>query len=465
MARTTVSQGDPGDAGESLRRGVLFRGELTDGEFAVPLRFRMKLAPSGDLDLAVRQIAMTKERLRRTWEWGDDQAGRFRNYTLTGESPAGMTCHSDTVIVTGSSTKFGPSGSFITLKLQYGEVVFHASRPDDRPSGLSLRRWLRDYGCWFRNETDTPLGVASVSGSRSINERGRVTGALVLNAPSGVADEGEWLAAGRALLDHLQNVLGFAGAQVLKAPVEEVVAAAGWTLIARNQSTPRNTNHPVFHPSALKDIFSQAASAHFAPPVAARNLPFAMEWFSMDAGYNEGRLVQVMTALENLIESNLPPERRRFLNRRAFGRVRGVLREAVATALNAEISKGGAPERADFLANLPAKLADLNRRPLLNKLLLLADQWDVPLADLPTDEIAAAISARNAIVHRGHYYDSETPPPPSERDLWNHIFMMREVVVRFVLTALGFSGKHLSFRRGEQTVDFPPKAGTRSLPT
>jgi hypothetical protein len=56
-------------------------------------------------------------------------------------------------------------------------------------------------------------------------------------------------------------------------------------------------------------------------------------------------------------------------------------------------------------------------------------------------------TARNAVVHRGHYYDDDTNAAENE-NLWEHILVTREVVVRFILTALGYKGRYISFLGG-----------------
>ena len=100
------------------------------------------------------------------------------------------------------------------------------------------------------------------------------------------------------------------------------------------------------------------------------------------------------------------------------------------------------------------KLEDLNRRPLKDKILLLALRWDVPMDGVSQEALAAAKRALDYILHRGRY----EPPEGSESDLIDHARLARELVVRFVLAALEFEGTYASPLTGERARLFRPSA-------
>jgi hypothetical protein len=91
-----------------------------------------------------------------------------------------------------------------------------------------------------------------------------------------------------------------------------------------------------------------------------------------------------------------------------------------------------------FRANLAGKMEDLNRRSFRDKVTLLAAQWNVPLNDIPSKGLEKAINARHRIIHRGQYYDDPTINQV-DPDLWEHIVLAREIIVRMVLTVIGFN--------------------------
>jgi hypothetical protein len=167
----------------------------------------------------------------------------------------------------------------------------------------------------------------------------------------------------------------------------------------------------------------------------------------MATTYNEVRLVNAMTALENMIDSNLTEEEALIEPRREFEKTRKVLRKVIRACLDR-----WSADRAEFAREeLGEKLLGLNRRPLRRKLYLLAARWSVPLDGITDAQIGQAIKARNAIVHSGHH-----PTERHEPDLWHHMTIVRELVVRFLLTAIGYRGQHISHVGGYHFAHFPP---------
>lgn len=141
--------------------------------------------------------------------------------------------------------------------------------------------------------------------------------------------------------------------------------------------------------------------------------------------------------------------------------VRVVLRrssvdQGLGKPISLELNPALAQAEGAMLSSLSGKMLDLNRRPLNEKILTLADRWGAPLGDLRTgDALARAIQARNTIVHRGWYY-GPVDGTPEQCNLWDHVLLMREIVIRFILTTLAFRGRHISFRGGQHDVAFPP---------
>lgn len=108
------------------------------------------------------------------------------------------------------------------------------------------------------------------------------------------------------------------------------------------------------------------------------------------------------------------------------------------------------------MSELNEKLPELNRRSFINKIYRLADRWSVPLVEISREEVSAAIQARNSIVHRGHYYDDGERSNDDLIELWDHVTHVRELVVRFLLTAVGYRGPYISYVGGFHNAQFPP---------
>jgi hypothetical protein len=135
-----------------------------------------------------------------------------------------------------------------------------------------------------------------------------------------------------------------------------------------------------------------------------------------------------------------------------FDKIRTKLRQVIKKCVE-KWTKEEAENAKDFVVELNERLADLNRRSIFQKIKTLSERWSVPLDGICDEEIRAAKRARDLIVHRGHYYEEENE---EREDLWGHVTIIREIVVRFLLTAIGYKGSYLSYHGGYHDADFPP---------
>jgi hypothetical protein len=116
----------------------------------------------------------------------------------------------------------------------------------------------------------------------------------------------------------------------------------------------------------------------------------------LTASNTKVRLVTAMAALENLL-ANLEEADRPVMGPKRFEKVSEALRKALREELGAEMT----PEVEKAVSG---KLLDVNRRAFEQKLHLLLAQWRVPLEGISEQKIKTAVRARNAVVHRGHYW-------------------------------------------------------------
>ena len=168
----------------------------------------------------------------------------------------------------------------------------------------------------------------------------------------------------------------------------------------------------------------------------------------MAAGYTEMRLVQAMTVLENLSHANLTSRQSHFLSPARFKRLSTAMRAAAPTA-------HGDPDLEALLTALPGKMADLNRRPLKDKVRLLMKQWNVPVADLDLEALDRAVNVRNEIVHRGHYRADE-PRSSAGSGLWPHVQFVREIIARIVFAMIAYDGQRIGWIGGYHLTTYPP---------
>jgi hypothetical protein len=255
----------------------------------------------------------------------------------------------------------------------------------------------------------------------------------------------QWRNDADKLLEHIRLVMSLAAATMLKSPVRHFHFNDSLEIEVYSQTPQQPDSLRVIPDMAQEGIFGVAVSSFFAPPIQANSLPFAIEWFAMDASYNEVRLANAMTSLENLVSSNLDErdiyiqEPRRFdkTTRRAL---RGVIKRC--------LEHWSTEDSAEELAELNEKLGDLNRRSLYRKVVILARRWGVTFDEIEPDQIRGALRARNSVVHRGQYYDDGVRDNEELVALWDHAMVVREMVVRLLLTAIGYRGQYISYIGG-----------------
>ena len=74
----------------------------------------------------------------------------------------------------------------------------------------------------------------------------------------------------------------------------------------------------------------------------------------------------------------------------------------------------------------------------------------MPMHGINETDILAAKKARDLIVHQGCYDHN------LGEELWVHVTIIREIIVRIILTVLGFKGRYVSHVGGFHDVQFPP---------
>jgi hypothetical protein len=297
-----------------------------------------------------------------------------------------------------------------------------------------------------------------MDGESSINDPDSITGYIAVQSNNVPANLVSWHAEAGKLLEHVRQVMSFASATMLLRPILEFYAGNDLKVVALSQSRQASAPFRTFHYLNQQPVFDAAVTSFFSPPFEVKNLFFAIEWFAMESTHNEIRLVNAMTALENLVASNLSNNDKFIRPEKEFEKTRKTLRAVIRQCIG-KWPPADANEADKIVPELNEKLADLNRRSIRQKLNILIEHWSVPLDGISEDKIKAAINARNHIVHRGHYYDDGKEE--SNDALWEHTLVVREIIVRFLLAAIGYCGMYISYFGGYHNAQFPPQADSR----
>ena len=440
---------------EDLNRFVTFTGTIARDDIVVPIRFRVRFGLDGELRFRVYPLPMTSEAMDLRTE--RTTSNKMASYKVSAVSAAGTQFESDGIILTGTGTKSTDTSDYVTLQFAYTKATFTRAR-DDAGKPPAVRWHLRGFEAFPALHGACDLGDVSLAGNYPANKPEQVSGVATIMAKAPVAAAAAWLAEAERLFQHLRAIMSLAMARQIDYPTRDVWADGKWVRTAYSQTRSRRTYAHVFHPMQLQPVFEAALASHAAPPIVAKGLNYAVEWLTLPVTYSEMRLTNAMTALEHLTAANLTAADQTFLPKKPFEAFAKRLREVAAAELAAAFPDADDQQAAALeamRAAFPGKMQDLNRLPLHARVMRLAELWGVPLQDFDEADIRAAINARNSIIHRGYYYEPERGSR-EQVDLWDHLLLMREVAIRFVLTLIGYRGTYLSFRGGQHDVAFPP---------
>lgn len=433
-------------AEDDLGRFRRFTGSLRAGGQTLPLRFKARVRGNGELEIVLHAFRVTA-RTRFVRDLWHNDGPRFAEYRLEGKSEDGFRFQTDDLI-------------FLSLGERWsGRTNWHASKPRGECGKATLTRdlarpvettflelRLKGFECVQPLRTVSALGPVTAAGATRLKEPDRLAGLIRVEASSAPDDTSGWRRDADALLEHVRRILSFGAGTALRAPVLQFAHGRTLEIEVVSQSRQQPSEMRVFHKLDQQALLDAAVTSWADPPIPRSKLELAFEWFAMTSLYNEVRLVNAMTALEHLVDANLTEAEAMVLPRAAFRHLQRRLRLMVEE----QITDLGSAEAVEGMTD---KLVDLNRRPFRRKLVMLAAKWGVPLDDIGEKRIKGAINARNSVVHRGQLL-----PGSSDEDLWQHMTVTREIVVRFLLTAIGFRGSYLSHIGGWRQASFPPPA-------
>lgn len=435
-----------------------FLGNLQAGNDTVPVTFRARIDGAGEVEFDFDAIALTKETSFIT-KWGCGEGSRPSYFSLSGKAEDGTEFKTENLHFNSlSKGENEEAGHFMSLIGGCSRAEFRRKLAVPTPK-LTLRMWVKGFQNYGQLYSKCRLGVVAMVGEMSIDDPDTIIGHIVVQSDHEPADLTTWHAEADKLLEHVRRVMSFASAATLKVPIIEFFAGDDMKLIALSQTRQASAPLRIFHHLNQQPIFDAAVNSFFNPPFEVKNLFFAIEWFAMEATYNEVNLVNAMTALENLVASNLGENDTLIFQEKGFDKkIAPKLRKALRESIEEEAvtTDEARTARNIMLDGLYAKLTGVNRRSIFQKLMILADNkhWSVPLDGIGKDKIEKAIKARNRIVHRGHYYDEGKE---GGDDLWEHVTVVREIVVRFLLTAIGYRGGYYSYIGGCHNAQFPPQ--------
>lgn len=434
--------------GAGLTEFKSFTGNLNAGSDSVSITFQACIdGQTGEIKFKFDPIILTKDTFFIKSGW-DSKESNFK-FSLSGKAKDGTEFKTEDFYLTSSSIdqtgRIIPTGSCMRVEVRR-KLISPAPKP-------ILRMRIKGFQNFDQLSSECRLGKIVMEGKIFIDDPDTLTGCIAVQPDNEPADLAAWRVEAEKLLEHVRHVMSFASAVMLQRPIIEFYAGDDLEMIVLSQSRQASAPFRTFHFLNQQPVFDAAVKSFFSPPFEVKNLFFAIEWFVMESTYNEIRLVNAMTALENLVASNLSeddklirPKKNEFKKK-----IESELRETLRECIEKEgITTDVAKQAQDNLMELYANLINVNRRSIYNKLRILAKNWSVPLDDIDEVKIKKAISARNDIVHEGHYKGGKE----NSVSLWAHTLVVREIIVRLLLATIGYRGQYISYFGGYHDVEF-----------
>lgn len=429
-----------------------FSGNLQAGSDTAPITFRARIDGTGKVEFDFGEIILTKETNFISEQW-DGEGSYLGCFSLYGKAEDGTELKTEDLYFNSLANEWNKeTGSRMRPVGSCSRAEFRCKLTVQAPKP-TLCMHVKGFQNLRQLRSECRLGTVAMDGKNHIDDPDCISGHITVQSDNEPDDLTAWHTEADKFLEHMRRVMSFALASVLKGPIIEFSAGDDLKVVVLSQTRQASAPFRTFHYLNQQPVFDVAVSCFFNPPFIVKNLFFAIEWFAMEATYNEVNLVNAMTALENLVASNLGDNDSLIRPKKGFDKTRKVLRTVLRQCIDKwSIDEAGNAE--EIVRELNERLADLNRRSILQKLMILAERWSVPLDGIGEDKIQAAKQARDRIVHRGHYYDDGKDV---SGELWEHVTVVREVVVRFLLTAIGYRGSYFTYIGGCHDAQFPPQ--------
>lgn len=407
-----------------------FEGTLSGDEASVAVNFTAEIDRNGLLQLHLENLPVSQAALKL------NAHSRPRDevdvLSLRGANDDGMQFSSDGFHITHFN-----HGAELTYQGECDDAEIAMVRNEDANGPQHMRVWhVRQFSTFRKMVRDTELGRVVIAGPKNESGSQEPDGYMAVVMADGLDDEAWWPESER-FLEHVARVLSFASDTYFRPVIEERYEPDRLTIRVCRQPRANNPFMAPFHFLHLDPIFECACESYFTRHDQVVALDTAIRWLTAPIAYDENRLVNAISALENILDNAELDGLANYLGNSKFKKiakqVRQVLRDAAAP---------------DQMLN---KVAELNRRSLAEKVETLLAERRIEANDMPEDWLDIAIKQRNHIVHRGF----ARRVADENEDVLDHTVWVREIVTRIILQQLGFEGGYRSWLHRDRQWHFP----------
>ena len=417
---------------EYVLRREKFTGHLVIHQQRVPIVLTASARRSGALDLDVEPIPAgghsdillaLKHAVGRPGDPVDEGC-------LDCRSCDGKRLTSEQVYLTACSS--GSKGTRIKIGAREASLAMPASESFPRPR---MRFLLLGFKCHPLVQVETNHGRVMVQGMLQTSAFDHMTGWVAVEGPNASAPTGAWREAAEPLLEHLRAVLAFARGAPLPAPIREFCAEDTVHLTFCETSGGHAPMMPPLPHLDLQPLVAAAVTNIEAVDACREAFELAIGWLVAPTTYDEIRFLSGMIALESVMYRSLKRSQTSILRRSQADKFASHVRKLVDAQTFDDDTKEA----------IKVKIPELNRRSLVDTTEALLQDWRVARTGISRDALSELVKFRNKIAHQG----------ATGQDLWPFVLLVREILVRLVLSMLQFKGNYWCYVDGRHMRRFP----------
>ena len=337
---------------------------------------------------------------------------------------------SERVYLTSCSS--GSAGTRIKIRAREASLAMAASETFPNPQ---LRFRLLGFKCHPPVYVDTEHGQVVARGALQTSAFDEVTGWIAMEGSPG-SDPSAWREAAERVLTHVRSVLAFARGAPLPAPVREFCVGNTVCVTFREKQGGHAPLMPPLPHLDLQPLVAAAVANIDAVDACREAFELAIGWLVVPTIYEEVRFLSGMIALESVTYRSLEPSQSRILGSSAAARFAKLVKQVVDEQ----------EEFDDFIKSaIKGKIGELNRHSQIDMIEALLACRGIARAEIDRETLLSLLALRNKLVHQGAVDD----------DLWHSILVIREVLVRLVLSMLRFEGNYWCYVGGRHMRRFP----------
>ncbi|WP_348764418.1 hypothetical protein [uncultured Henriciella sp.] len=259
----------------------------------------------------------------------------------------------------------GTDGAWLKLAASKAHIILKRSEADDAKD-VGVQWSLRGFRSFRNRPTKTSLGVVIVRGMHEFESYDEVTGSLAIN-PDGMAVDDAWFEKADEMLEFVWRGLEFGhGGRLPISLIQEYRSKEVVATFYEGKGSPPHL--PSIHFLNQSDYIECLATHFDRKDTFPEAVWTAVGWLNSRTAIEEVRFLNIMTAIETILENLLPNTETKILPASEFSAVKDSL---LATLERHSLAKEG-------LDIFKGKIKQLNSRTLSQKLSAVLDSDLLP---------------------------------------------------------------------------------------